>query len=654
MRRELGAQVRVFVAVLVMAAVAVTASPIRSTSAAAAEPGSPIIEDFAYPGAAEILATSGIRVISGDGNFLIVDCPTVSDYNDDLIRLRARELDMLCFRVRGPLGHIALEIPHVYQVETAAHRINATLRRLSDESIRTSVFHADDANCPWRAFEPRCFNPVGEADGGLENAAVLLEMHARLPSGMGSGLNPAPVADHAVGWLVVGDRGRAGSRGCSATLIAQSWVLTAKSCFGASVQLGPPTTSSMVALGGQLPRRVVHLVPRPDRDVVLAMLDVAVEGIQPVGVASQAPTLGQALQAKGVGRTPSVWVPEAPGFSNVTVAGVTASTVSLSNADPICMGDAGGPLVAGNSVLGVMTGSGQLGCLAAPSDAVAGAVAARIDDLSAWIAGEVVYARGYLVNASEGRCADLPWGSVADGTRFQVWDCLGSWGQRLVLHSDGTVRHLQSGKCVDFNGFNINNGSAVFLWPCQNAQSQIWRLRTDGTVMNPVSGRCLDVDSSAGGTPNGALLQIWDCTGTPNQRWSLRSSDGEVRNPQSGKCLEIIGFGQVNGSASGVWDCVGGWNQKWGSAPDGTIRNPQTGRCLDIAGWGTANGTHVNVWDCTGDWNQEWVMVSDGTIRNPRTGKCLDLDITGGAAVNGARALLWDCHGGWNQQWTSN
>lgn len=37
--------------------------------------------------------------------------------------------------------------------------------------------------------------------------------------------------------------------------------------------------------------------------------------------------------------------------------------------------------------------------------------------------------------------------------------------------------------------------------------------------MNPQSGSCLDATgpSSADGTP----LQIWDCTGGTNQRWTL-------------------------------------------------------------------------------------------------------------------------------------
>jgi hypothetical protein len=40
-------------------------------------------------------------------------------------------------------------------------------------------------------------------------------------------------------------------------------------------------------------------------------------------------------------------------------------------------------------------------------------------------------------------------------------------------------------------------------------------------LVNPASGRCLDDPNSS--TTNGTQLEIWDCNGGANQRWTPTS-----------------------------------------------------------------------------------------------------------------------------------
>ena len=43
--------------------------------------------------------------------------------------------------------------------------------------------------------------------------------------------------------------------------------------------------------------------------------------------------------------------------------------------------------------------------------------------------------------------------------------------------------------------------------------------RPDGSLVSAQSGRCLDFPTPA--TAAGAQLQIWDCGGKNNQRWTM-------------------------------------------------------------------------------------------------------------------------------------
>jgi len=70
--------------------------------------------------------------------------------------------------------------------------------------------------------------------------------------------------------------------------------------------------------------------------------------------------------------------------------------------------------------------------------------------------------------------------------------------------------------------------------------------------------KCLD----AGGSGNGAIIQIYSCWGGNNQKWRL-NSDGTIVGVQSGLCLDAVGGGTGNGTQLQLYSCWGGNNQKW-------------------------------------------------------------------------------------------
>ncbi|WP_329047336.1 hypothetical protein OG738_34535 [Amycolatopsis sp. NBC_01488] len=83
-----------------------------------------IVEDFSYPGAAQILATRGITLKKGDGHILLVDC-VAGDATQIVVDARARP--QTCFHVTGPVGDLTLQIPRTYDIRGGDRNLTATL-----------------------------------------------------------------------------------------------------------------------------------------------------------------------------------------------------------------------------------------------------------------------------------------------------------------------------------------------------------------------------------------------------------------------------------------------------------------------------------------------------------------------------------------------
>ena len=125
-------------------------------------------------------------------------------------------------------------------------------------------------------------------------------------------------------------------------------------------------------------------------------------------------------------------------------------------------------------------------------------------------------------------------------------------------------------------------------------------------IVGSGSGRCIDVPNSS--TTNGTQVQLWDCSGNTNQRWTYTSSKQLM--VYGNKCLDANGQGTADGTAVIIWDCNGQANQQWNVNSNGTITGVQSGKCVDANGAGTANGTKIIIWTCNGGSNQQWSLRS--------------------------------------------
>ncbi|WP_344105985.1 RICIN domain-containing protein [Myceligenerans crystallogenes] len=149
------------------------------------------------------------------------------------------------------------------------------------------------------------------------------------------------------------------------------------------------------------------------------------------------------------------------------------------------------------------------------------------------------------------------------------------------------------------------------------------------------------------------MAAVWHSAlqSVPGVIGTLSGSQGtEIVGVQSGRCAEVAGGSTVNGADVQLWDCWGGTNQKW-TYTAGRQLVVYGNKCLDASGQGTANGTRVVIWDCNGQPNQQWNVNANGTITGVQSGLCLDA--SGYGTSNGTRVQLWTCGNGQaNQQWT--
>ncbi|MET9591652.1 ricin-type beta-trefoil lectin domain protein [Streptomyces sp. NPDC006516] len=115
------------------------------------------------------------------------------------------------------------------------------------------------------------------------------------------------------------------------------------------------------------------------------------------------------------------------------------------------------------------------------------------------------------------------------------------------------------GKCLDATGNTAADGTPVQIWDCTGAGNQRWTVGADGSVK--VLGACLDVTS--GSTADGAKVQLYTCNGSGAQRWTYNASTGDVVNTAADKCLDVTGQSSANGARLQIWTCTGTANQKW-------------------------------------------------------------------------------------------
>ncbi len=225
-----------------------------------------------------------------------------------------------------------------------------------------------------------------------------------------------------------------------------------------------------------------------------------------------------------------------------------------------------------------------------------------------------------LLNQSGGRAAEI-WGNNAvAGAQIGSWvDNTGTALWTMVQLSDGNVQFRSTGN-TSLYLTGASAGANLTLQTATGNGSQEWQLQavSGGTVAgtargltNVNTGTCLD--DYQGNTANGASVDLWSCTGSTLQQFTVTGvGNGQytLKNVNSGTCLDDYQSGTANGTAADLWACNGGANQNWSFIPvnggNYEIVSQATGLCLDDPQFTKTNGVLVDLWTCNGGTNQQW------------------------------------------------
>jgi hypothetical protein len=106
------------------------------TAAAAAVDGMQYaVEDFNYPGAAEVLEETGAVLKRGNGRMILVTCDNTEDIK---VMTRTGQKDF-CFAVTAKPAYLTLEVPQAWGIWTSADPVKTTIK---EDDGTTTVINA--------------------------------------------------------------------------------------------------------------------------------------------------------------------------------------------------------------------------------------------------------------------------------------------------------------------------------------------------------------------------------------------------------------------------------------------------------------------------------------------------------------------------------
>ncbi|MDY0814825.1 trypsin-like serine protease [Kitasatospora purpeofusca] len=500
---------------------------------------------------------------------------------------------------------------------------------------------------------PRKAPPRSRRAGVLAAALTVVTLSALVPAGAVVGDAAADNTYAFTTRLVIGE----GERACTGALVDPYWIVTAASCFAdtpaqPTVPAGPPARKATATVGrtdlttttGQV-RDIAELVPRTDRDLVLARLATPVTDITPVAVTATAPTPGEELRATGYGRTRTEWVPDKLHTALFTVGAVDPTGLGITPKSPadaaLCKGDTGGPALrrAGDryELAALTSRSWQNGCLGAAPTTRTGAYETRTDDLGSWIQQTVA-----------------AWNAVVSGrfgTRNTVYNPDTKTAELFTLRADGALIHAYNTNGQGWNGWHLVGPGARFVGtpavvhdPVTNTL-ELFATSTDGSMYRAAWSRVTG-------------WQPWTMSGD----WKYSGSPVTVYNPDT-RTAEVFAL-RTDGVMAHLYNTDGvGWHGPFTLNPSGAfvgtpavVHNPVT-NTLELFATSTDGSMYRAAWSRAAGWTS-WIMAGDWkyggspvTVYNPdtRTAEVFAL------RTDGVMAHLYNTDGvGWEGPFTLN
>lgn len=136
---------------------------------------------------------------------------------------------------------------------------------------------------------------------------------------------------------------------------------------------------------------------------------------------------------------------------------------------------------------------------------------------------------------------------------------------------------------------------------------------SDDISLVGTGGLCIDVPSA--NNENGQDLWIWDCNGTPAQRFTYESTKMELR--VMGKCLDIEGTERSLSDVQ-ITQCGYTGDLNWYGTSAGEIRTERfPGLCLGVRGNASERRAALEVAHCDGSPAQRWRTIRPASAPKP-------------------------------------
>ena len=149
--------------------------------------------------------------------------------------------------------------------------------------------------------------------------------------------------------------------------------------------------------------------------------------------------------------------------------------------------------------------------------------------------------------------------------------------------------------------------------------SETWNnLPADGSThaLTNLASNGLCVDDYGWGTANNTEADLWTCTGSPIQAWTLHSKGSgwfSLSNEVTGLCLDNTGGSQTAGNLTTLWGCANNSNQNWLFMDRGNavyqLMNQSSGSLM-LDDWlaSTTAGTQLEIWNSDGSPAERFVL----------------------------------------------
>jgi len=195
---------------------------------------------------------------------------------------------------------------------------------------------------------------------------------------------------------------------------------------------------------------------------------------------------------------------------------------------------------------------------------------------------------------------------VSRRKNFEPLRALPCTGDETVWTFDRTAIHNYSEKCVDLLSGDQSPGADIGVWDCLQNNNQQWSITPAGEVrlLGLTGTKCWTLRSE---NP-GAQLELYDCDGSPSQRFVFR--DNKIR--RGDKCLDLRPEKKLEPGKTLPRTPKNGWHVELWPCDDtkpnqefhrsGPIA--QKGKCIDSLHSKTTDGSTVGVYECIGNNNQ--------------------------------------------------